>query len=43
MGEVELVFKIDLLLWARDGQGKFIFAHRFGDGSIKVSPSATLG
>lgn len=43
MGGVELVFKIYLLLCARDGQDKFIFAHRFEDGNVKVSPSATLG
>lgn len=43
MGGVELVFKIYLLLCARDGQDKFLFACRFEDGSVEVSPSATLG
>ncbi|KAI1238256.1 hypothetical protein IHE44_0012974, partial [Lamprotornis superbus] len=34
VGGVELVFKICLLLCARDGQDKFIFAHRFADGNV---------
>ena len=42
MGGVEFVFKIYLLLCAKDGQDKFIFALRFEDDNIGVSPLATL-
>lgn len=42
MGGVELVFKIYLLLCAREGQDEFLFACRFEDGNVEVSPSATL-
>lgn len=31
----------NIVACARDGQDKFIVAHRFKDGDVKVSPSAT--
>lgn len=42
MGGVEFVFKIYLLLCAKDGQDKFIFALRFEDDKVGVSPLAVL-
>lgn len=42
MGVVEFVFKIYLLLCAKDGEDKFIFALRYEDDNIGVSPLAKL-
>lgn len=42
MGGVEFVFKIYLLLCTKDGEDKFVFALRFEDDNVGVSPLAIL-
>lgn len=42
MGGVDFVSKMYLLLCAKDGQDKFIFALRFEDDNVGVFPLATL-